>query len=212
MAPPELFAIQGAEANSLQNIQRRNWNGHHEDAAAQTAMALKLGPTTVSRPTTDPRDSAPDLDRYPANSFDSPGHHRPPPPVTATSHCYLRHPLAITAVTATSAPVLAIMLPIAATSAPALATPVTPSPCRDPHHASQSCITTDLTFARHTPLLLPPHHPTTVCLCISSMKPPRRVTCLNLTPPCIAPGSHPKPWCHDPPLEPKPEPRGLPTA
>ncbi|KAG6880646.1 hypothetical protein C0993_005290, partial [Termitomyces sp. T159_Od127] len=31
------------------------------------------------------------------------------------------------------------------------------------------------TSARHTPLPLPPHHPTTACLCASSTRPPRRV-------------------------------------
>ncbi|KAG6864888.1 hypothetical protein C0993_008454 [Termitomyces sp. T159_Od127] len=91
--------------------------------------------------------TAPGPDRYPANS---PGYHRPSLPVNATSHCHLRHPWpspaitahrhhshrhlwhppAITAVTTTSAPGLGYHT----TSAPA--PPVTPSPRRDPYHAS----------------------------------------------------------------------------
>ncbi|KAG6876288.1 hypothetical protein C0993_004297 [Termitomyces sp. T159_Od127] len=110
----------------------------------------------MSRPATDLRDSnppkttpttAPGPDRYLANS---PGHHRPSPPVNTTSHHHLqhsrpspaitarqrhshrhsRHPPAITAVTATSAPGLSYHI------TPAPAPPVTPGPCQDPHHAS----------------------------------------------------------------------------
>ncbi|KAG6882422.1 hypothetical protein C0993_010598, partial [Termitomyces sp. T159_Od127] len=157
----------------------------------------------------------------------APGHHQPSPPVTATSYCHLQHlwplpaitghhchshrhlwhPPDITAMIATSAPVSAITLPIAATSA--LAPPVTPGLRRDPHHASQSCITADPTSARHALLLLPPHCSTTVCLCIISARPLCYATCLNLAPPCTAPGSHPKPQHHNPPLEPGPEPQAL---
>ncbi|KAG6867228.1 hypothetical protein C0993_005392 [Termitomyces sp. T159_Od127] len=99
----------------------------------------------------------------------APGHHCPSlPPATATTDI----PLAITTVTATSALALAITLPVTATSAVALAIPDTssttattsalapatsgtlPGLCQDPHHASQSHITIDLTFACHTLLLL----------------------------------------------------------
>ncbi|KAG6874853.1 hypothetical protein C0993_011935, partial [Termitomyces sp. T159_Od127] len=79
----------------------------------QDPNPLKTTPTT-----------APGPDRYPANSL---GSLRPSLAITAChhhSHRHLRHPLAITTVTATSAPVLAITPPIAATSAPA--PPVTP--------------------------------------------------------------------------------------
>ncbi|KAG6894348.1 hypothetical protein C0993_011748 [Termitomyces sp. T159_Od127] len=87
----------------------------------------------LSRPATDPQDAnplkttpttAPGPDRYLVNSLGSP---RPSPPITARhhhSHHHLRHSPAITAMTATSAPVSAITPPIAATSA--LAPPVTP--------------------------------------------------------------------------------------
>ncbi|KAG6859577.1 hypothetical protein C0993_003727, partial [Termitomyces sp. T159_Od127] len=66
-------------------------------------------------------------DRYPANS---PGHHRPSPPVNTTSHRHSQHPPAITAMTATSAPGLGYHT----TSAPA--PPIAPGLRRDPHHAS----------------------------------------------------------------------------
>ncbi|KAG6875564.1 hypothetical protein C0993_008534, partial [Termitomyces sp. T159_Od127] len=102
----------------------------------QDSNPPKTTPTTTLGP-----------DRYPANS---PGHHRPSPPVDATSHHHLRHPWpsppitthchhshrhsrhppAITAVTATSAPGLGYHT----TSAPA--PPITPGPHQDPHHAS----------------------------------------------------------------------------
>ncbi|KAG6884443.1 hypothetical protein C0993_011069 [Termitomyces sp. T159_Od127] len=91
--------------------------------------------------------TAPGPDRYLANS---PSHHRPSPPINATSHRYLqhpwpsppiaahhhyshrhlRHPLAITAMTATSAPGLGYHI----TSAPAPS--ITPGPRQDSHHAS----------------------------------------------------------------------------
>ncbi|KAG6898478.1 hypothetical protein C0993_006590 [Termitomyces sp. T159_Od127] len=79
-------------------------------------------------------------------------HRHQPPPLAAS-------PLAITAVTATSALASAITPPIATTSAPVPATPVTPGPCRDPHHASRSRITADPTSARHAPLPLPSSPP-----------------------------------------------------
>ncbi|KAG6882164.1 hypothetical protein C0993_011736 [Termitomyces sp. T159_Od127] len=118
--------------------------------------------------------TAPGPDRYPANSLGNPRlslaitarrHHQPPPlaafpAITGHyrhSHRHLRHPPAITAVTATSVPVSAITLPIAATSTPA--PPVTPSPCRDLHHASRSCITATNLCSPH-PASAPssPHH------------------------------------------------------
>ncbi|KAG6898009.1 hypothetical protein C0993_007152, partial [Termitomyces sp. T159_Od127] len=67
-------------------------------------------------------------------------HHQPPPPAA---------PLAITTVTATLAPGLGYHT----TSVPA--PPVTSGLGRDPHHASQSCITADPTPAHHALLLLP---------------------------------------------------------
>ncbi|KAG6893447.1 hypothetical protein C0993_001064, partial [Termitomyces sp. T159_Od127] len=91
-------------------------------------------------------------DRYLANSLSSPrqsppiiAHQRHQPPPLAAS-------LAITAMTATSAPVLAITLPIAATSAPAHAeTPIT-----DHNHAS---LLPDLRTPRLAPApSSPPHH------------------------------------------------------
>ncbi|KAG6883007.1 hypothetical protein C0993_008316, partial [Termitomyces sp. T159_Od127] len=95
--------------------------------------------------------TAPGPDRYPANSLSSP---RPSLAITAYQ-CHQPPPLAaslaITAVTATSAPVSAITPPIATTSAPA--PPVTPSPCQDPHHASQSRIT-----ATQSPHAMPRSH------------------------------------------------------
>ncbi|KAG6859295.1 hypothetical protein C0993_004161, partial [Termitomyces sp. T159_Od127] len=101
--------------------------------------------------------TAPGPDRYPANSLGSPQpslpitthqRHQPPPLVAS---------LAITAVTATSAPVSAITPPIAATSA--LAPPVIPGPHRDPHHASRSRITAaDLRTPRPAPTPSSPHH------------------------------------------------------
>ncbi|KAG6876139.1 hypothetical protein C0993_005366 [Termitomyces sp. T159_Od127] len=91
--------------------------------------------------------TAPGLDRYLANS---PSHHRPSLAVNATSHHHLQHPwpsppitthchhshrhswhpLAITAMTATSAPGLSYH------TTSALASPVTPGLRRDPHHTS----------------------------------------------------------------------------
>ncbi|KAG6867686.1 hypothetical protein C0993_012428 [Termitomyces sp. T159_Od127] len=166
-------------------------------------------PRDSNPPKTTPT-TTPGPDRYPANSLGSPW---PSPAITAR-HCHQPPPpaasLAITAVTTTSAPVSAITSPIATTSA--LAPPVTPGPCQDPHHASQSRITADPTSACQAPLPLPPHHPTTACLCASSTRPLRCVTCLNLAPPRMAPGSHPKPRRCDPPLEPGPEPWALHTA
>ncbi|KAG6876030.1 hypothetical protein C0993_006143, partial [Termitomyces sp. T159_Od127] len=100
------------------------------------------------------------------------GHHRPSPAITATSHHHLRHPPAITAMTATSAPVLAITPPIAATSVPALATPITsntrhpPGLHRDPHYASQSCITDQPDLCMPCPAPAPfslPHHCVSPC-------------------------------------------------
>ncbi|KAG6861368.1 hypothetical protein C0993_002721, partial [Termitomyces sp. T159_Od127] len=75
-------------------------------AWSQYSHSLKTTPTT-----------APGLDRYLANHLNNlwPS----PPPATATSSI----PLAITAMTTTSAPALAITPPMTATSAPALATP-----------------------------------------------------------------------------------------
>ncbi|KAG6875002.1 hypothetical protein C0993_011252, partial [Termitomyces sp. T159_Od127] len=95
--------------------------------AAVSSISL---PLFLSQPTTDPRDSNPPQndphDRPRPGPL--PGHHWPSlPPATATPGT----PLAITAVTATSAPASAITPPIAATSAPAPATPVALGPHGD---------------------------------------------------------------------------------
>ncbi|KAG6897322.1 hypothetical protein C0993_007607, partial [Termitomyces sp. T159_Od127] len=129
----------------------------------QDLNPLKITSTTALGP-----------DRYPANSLGSP---RPSPAITAChrhSHRHLRHPLAITAMTTTSAPVSAITLLIASTSA--LAPPVAPGLRRDPYHASQSCITAT------RPLHAMP--------CSRSLltAPPLRVSALcNMSQPCPAP-------------------------
>ncbi|KAG6874959.1 hypothetical protein C0993_011400 [Termitomyces sp. T159_Od127] len=135
-----------------------------------------------------------------------------PTPLAITAHHHPSTPLAtatcgtpaITAVTATSAPGLSYHT----TSAPA--PPVTPSPCRDPHHASQSCITTDLTPARRAPLPLPltAPLPCVSAFLVRDLHATRHVS----TSPHMAPGSHPKPRRRDPLLEPRPEPRALRTA
>ncbi|KAG6877427.1 hypothetical protein C0993_007507 [Termitomyces sp. T159_Od127] len=179
----------------------------------------------LSRPATDPRDSNPPQDDphdrpvpgpLPGQPLGSPRpspaitghHHHQPPPLVASPAITAHHcpsppqppppaaPPAITAVTATSAPAPPVTLACAET-------PIT-------HHASQSCITADPTSARHIPLPFPPHRPAAACLCV-----PGRDLCATQhisTLPRMAPGSHPKPRRRDPPLEPQPEPRALPTA
>ncbi|KAG6883303.1 hypothetical protein C0993_006925 [Termitomyces sp. T159_Od127] len=122
-------------------------------------------PRGSNSPKTTPT-TAPGPDRYPANSL---GHHWPSPPVNTTSHHHLWHPRpspaitahchhshrhsrrppAITAMTTTSA----LGLGYHTTSVPA--PPITPGPRQDPHHASRSRITTDLTSACHALLPLP---------------------------------------------------------
>ncbi|KAG6876705.1 hypothetical protein C0993_000969 [Termitomyces sp. T159_Od127] len=138
------------------NIQSQSKSGPKTPALKNFNHKLCHDPLPTSRTQPQPQDSnppkttpttAPGPDRYPANS---PGHHRPSPPVNTTSHRHLRHPQpsppiatrhphshhhsrhppAITAMTATSAPGLGYHI------TPAPAPPIIPGPRRDPHHAS----------------------------------------------------------------------------
>ncbi|KAG6874703.1 hypothetical protein C0993_012561, partial [Termitomyces sp. T159_Od127] len=185
----------------------------------------------LSRPATDLRDSNPPkttpttalgLDRYLANSL---GHHQPSPPVNATSHHHLqhpqpsppitarcyhshrhsRHPLTITAVTATSMPGLDYYHISAGTTRHPQSMLRPPLHITITHHCRPG-----LHMPRPTPA--PPHHPTTTCLCISSVRPPCRATCLNFAPPHTALKSHSKPQRRNLLLKPGPEPRALRTA
>ncbi|KAG6895871.1 hypothetical protein C0993_009013, partial [Termitomyces sp. T159_Od127] len=160
------------------------------------------------------------LDRYPANP---PGHHRPSPPVDATSHrhlqhpwpsppitarhyhshCHSWHPPAITAVTATSAPGLGYHTTLAP------APPITPGLRRDPqrimiaHHYHRPPHATP----RSRSLLTTPP-PWVSALPVQDLRATRHV----LTSPHAAPRSHPKPRHRDPLLKPRPESQAIHTA